>query len=208
MAAFVTAAVAVRFVFPAVSAEGPAFWIVRTAPVRMSSFLWSKLWTGLRPDPRPGRGDHRDVQPPPRRAPLPEAARRLRHRLHDPRPRGPRLRHGRAAPALRRGEPHPGRRLLRRRRLHGAGRALHPRHGGPPRLARLAVPLARVPRPADRAAPAGLDGAVAPGGPWPSASSPSGSPCEGASGPSRSSARPGRPPRRGGHEPCYDRRSR
>jgi ABC-2 type transport system permease protein len=49
MAAFVTSAVAVRFVFPAVSAEGPAFWIVRTAPVRMSSFLWSKLWTGLLP---------------------------------------------------------------------------------------------------------------------------------------------------------------
>jgi ABC-2 type transport system permease protein len=49
MAAFVTAAVAVRFVFPAVSAEGAAFWVVRTAPVRMSSFLWSKLWTGLVP---------------------------------------------------------------------------------------------------------------------------------------------------------------
>jgi len=49
MAAFVTAAVAVRFVFPAVSSEGPAFWVVRTAPVRMSSFLWSKLWTGLLP---------------------------------------------------------------------------------------------------------------------------------------------------------------
>ena len=49
MAAFVTSAVAVRFVFPAVSAEGPAFWIVRTAPVRMSAFLWSKLWTGLLP---------------------------------------------------------------------------------------------------------------------------------------------------------------
>ena len=32
MAAFVTAAVAVRFVFPAVSAEGAAFWIVRTSP--------------------------------------------------------------------------------------------------------------------------------------------------------------------------------
>ena len=49
MAAFVTAAVAVRFVFPAVSAEGSAFWIVRTAPVSLSSFLWSKLWTGLVP---------------------------------------------------------------------------------------------------------------------------------------------------------------
>jgi ABC-2 type transport system permease protein len=49
MAAFVTSAVAVRFVFPAVSAEGHAFWIVRTAPVSMASFLWSKLWTGLVP---------------------------------------------------------------------------------------------------------------------------------------------------------------
>jgi ABC-2 type transport system permease protein len=49
MAAFVTSAVAVRFVFPAVSVEGSAFWVVRTAPVRMSSFLWSKLWTGLVP---------------------------------------------------------------------------------------------------------------------------------------------------------------
>jgi ABC-2 type transport system permease protein len=49
MAAFVTAAVAVRFVFPAVSAEGAAFWIVRTSPVSLRSFLWSKLWTGLVP---------------------------------------------------------------------------------------------------------------------------------------------------------------
>jgi len=49
LAAFVLAAVAVRFVFPAVSAEGNAFWLVRTAPVRLSSFLWSKFWTGLVP---------------------------------------------------------------------------------------------------------------------------------------------------------------
>jgi ABC-2 type transport system permease protein len=49
MAAFVTAAVAVRFVFPAVSAEGPAFWVVRTSPVPLSFFLWSKLWSGLLP---------------------------------------------------------------------------------------------------------------------------------------------------------------
>jgi ABC-2 type transport system permease protein len=49
MAAFVIAAVSVRFVFPAVSSEGAAFWIVRTAPVRMSSFLWSKFWTGFLP---------------------------------------------------------------------------------------------------------------------------------------------------------------
>jgi ABC-2 type transport system permease protein len=49
MAAFVTSAVAVRFVFPSVSAEGSAFWIVRTSPVGMQSFLWSKFWTGFVP---------------------------------------------------------------------------------------------------------------------------------------------------------------
>ena len=49
MAAFVLSAVSVRFVFPAVSAEGAAFWIVRSAPVSMRSFLWSKFWTGLVP---------------------------------------------------------------------------------------------------------------------------------------------------------------
>ena len=49
MAAFVMSAIAVRFVFPAVSAEGRAFWIVRTAPVSLATFLWSKFWTGLVP---------------------------------------------------------------------------------------------------------------------------------------------------------------
>jgi ABC-2 type transport system permease protein len=49
MASFVLSAIAVRFVFPAVSAEGPAFWIIRSAPVPMRSFLWSKFWTGLVP---------------------------------------------------------------------------------------------------------------------------------------------------------------
>ena len=49
MASFVLSAVAVRFVFPAVSAEGPAFWIVRSSPVGMKAFLWSKFWTGLVP---------------------------------------------------------------------------------------------------------------------------------------------------------------
>jgi ABC-2 type transport system permease protein len=49
MAAFVLSAVAVRFVFPAVSAEGPAFWLIRTSPVTMRAFLWSKFWTGLSP---------------------------------------------------------------------------------------------------------------------------------------------------------------
>jgi ABC-2 type transport system permease protein len=49
MAAFVTSAVAVRFVFPAVSTEGAAFWVVRSSPVGMRSFLWSKFWTGFLP---------------------------------------------------------------------------------------------------------------------------------------------------------------
>src|SRR5207244_8761138 len=41
--------VAVRFVFPMVSAEGAAFWIVRTSPISLRDFLWSKFWTGLLP---------------------------------------------------------------------------------------------------------------------------------------------------------------
>jgi len=49
MASFVLSSIAVRFVFPAVSAEGAAFWLVRTAPVSMKAFLWSKFWTGLVP---------------------------------------------------------------------------------------------------------------------------------------------------------------
>src|SRR4051812_2088289 len=49
MAGFVMATVTVRFVFPAVSAEGAAFWIIRTSPVTLRDFLWSKFWTGLVP---------------------------------------------------------------------------------------------------------------------------------------------------------------
>jgi ABC-2 type transport system permease protein len=49
MAGFVMATVTVRFVFPAVSAEGAAFWIIRTSPVRLRDFLWSKFWAGLVP---------------------------------------------------------------------------------------------------------------------------------------------------------------
>ena len=49
MAGFVMATVAVRFVFPGVSSEGAAFWIIRTSPVKLRDFLWSKFWTGLLP---------------------------------------------------------------------------------------------------------------------------------------------------------------
>ena len=49
LAGFVAATVAVRFVFPAVSAEGAAFWLIRTSPTSMRDFLWSKFWTALVP---------------------------------------------------------------------------------------------------------------------------------------------------------------
>ncbi len=49
MAGLVMSTVCARFVFPAVSAEGAAFWIIRTAPVSLRAFLWSKFWTGLLP---------------------------------------------------------------------------------------------------------------------------------------------------------------
>jgi ABC-2 type transport system permease protein len=44
LAAFVLSAVAARFVFPAVSMEGAAFWIVQAAPVSLKTFLWIKFF--------------------------------------------------------------------------------------------------------------------------------------------------------------------
>ncbi len=44
LAAFVLSALAVRFVFPAVSTEGAAFWIIRAAPVSLKTFLWIKFF--------------------------------------------------------------------------------------------------------------------------------------------------------------------
>ena len=49
LAGLVMATVCVRFVFPAISAEGAAYWIIRTAPIKLRHFLWSKFWTGLIP---------------------------------------------------------------------------------------------------------------------------------------------------------------
>jgi ABC-2 type transport system permease protein len=43
LAGFVLASVAVRFVFPAISAEGYNFWIIRSGPVSMKSYLWYKF---------------------------------------------------------------------------------------------------------------------------------------------------------------------
>lgn len=43
LAGFVLSAICVRFVLPAVSLEGQAFWIVRTAPVTMRDFVMNKF---------------------------------------------------------------------------------------------------------------------------------------------------------------------
>ena len=44
LVAFVLTAVAARFVFPAVSMEGSAFWIVKSAPLPLKNFLWTKFF--------------------------------------------------------------------------------------------------------------------------------------------------------------------
>ncbi|MBI9088971.1 MAG: hypothetical protein JEZ12_07135 [Desulfobacterium sp.] len=42
LALFVLTAIAGRFVFPGVSIEGEAFWIIRSSPIRLRQFLWVK----------------------------------------------------------------------------------------------------------------------------------------------------------------------
>lgn len=49
LAAFVIAAVAVRFVFPSISLEGRYLWITRSAPVALPRLWWSKFWVGFLP---------------------------------------------------------------------------------------------------------------------------------------------------------------
>ncbi|MCC6850572.1 MAG: hypothetical protein IT294_18950 [Deltaproteobacteria bacterium] len=49
LAAFVTASVAVRFVFPAISLEGRSWWAIRTAPIPLASIWWGKFWIGFLP---------------------------------------------------------------------------------------------------------------------------------------------------------------
>jgi ABC-2 type transport system permease protein len=44
LAAFVLSAIAARFVFPAVSTEGEAFWMIRSAPASLKVFLWCKFF--------------------------------------------------------------------------------------------------------------------------------------------------------------------
>jgi ABC-2 type transport system permease protein len=49
LAAFVTASVAVRFLYPAISLEGKAFWLLQSAPLRLRRVWWSKFWSGVAP---------------------------------------------------------------------------------------------------------------------------------------------------------------
>ncbi len=43
LASFVLIAIAARFAYPAVSSEGPSFWLVRSSPVSLKTFLWIKF---------------------------------------------------------------------------------------------------------------------------------------------------------------------
>jgi ABC-2 type transport system permease protein len=49
LAGFVISALSARFIFPAVSLEGNAFWIIRSSPVTAKRFLWSKYVAYLIP---------------------------------------------------------------------------------------------------------------------------------------------------------------
>ena len=46
---FVLAAVASRFVFPALSLEGRTLWLLRSSPLPPDTLLWSKYWSGAVP---------------------------------------------------------------------------------------------------------------------------------------------------------------
>jgi ABC-2 type transport system permease protein len=46
---FVLSAVAVRFIYPAISLEGRSFWIVMSSPVELRRLIWGKFWTSLVP---------------------------------------------------------------------------------------------------------------------------------------------------------------
>jgi ABC-2 type transport system permease protein len=49
LAGFVLAAIAARFLFPAVSLEGRTLWLLRSAPLDLRALLWSKYWVGVTP---------------------------------------------------------------------------------------------------------------------------------------------------------------
>ncbi len=49
LAALVTASVAVRFVYPSISLEGRAFWVLQAAPLDVARIWWAKFWVALLP---------------------------------------------------------------------------------------------------------------------------------------------------------------
>jgi ABC-2 type transport system permease protein len=49
MAGLVLSAVSARFLYASISLEGMAFWIIRTSPVTVKKFLWSKFLYGFIP---------------------------------------------------------------------------------------------------------------------------------------------------------------
>src|SRR5688572_1219240 len=49
LAGFVLAAIAARFLFPAVSLEGRTLWLLRSSPLELRSLLWSKYLVGITP---------------------------------------------------------------------------------------------------------------------------------------------------------------
>jgi len=49
LAGFVLAAVAARFLFPAVSLEGRTLWLLRSSPLDLERLLWTKFWVGVTP---------------------------------------------------------------------------------------------------------------------------------------------------------------
>ncbi|MFC1791186.1 hypothetical protein ACFL0I_01810 [Gemmatimonadota bacterium] len=49
LAGFVVAAIAARFVFPAMSLEGRMMWLLRSAPLDVRTLFWSKYWVGTIP---------------------------------------------------------------------------------------------------------------------------------------------------------------
>lgn len=49
LAGFVVAAIAARFVFPAMSLEGKMMWLLRSSPLDVKALFWAKYWVGTLP---------------------------------------------------------------------------------------------------------------------------------------------------------------
>jgi ABC-2 type transport system permease protein len=47
LAGFVLSAMAVRFIYPSISLEGKNFWLLKSSPLTISKFVWSKFFTNI-----------------------------------------------------------------------------------------------------------------------------------------------------------------